>query len=160
MPVNHVCPHCQHRLAVPRRKIDIEFPCPRCGGSNFISRAEADARRAAARARRHAAQLAPHDSDIGIAYEDVPGLLGVVPTAAPPSAPAHSVPKLPFWSSPSGRISAGEVRDLLLVSRRMVGWQVMLFCAVAPVFFILGYLIGASGRQAPVEEPVAANMPG
>lgn len=153
MPVDHVCPHCQNRLAVPRRKVDVEFPCPRCGGANFISKAEAAERKAQSRAKRASQRLQANELQVAVGYDDVGNLLGasVDPHAwQQPMYPQAGVYPAGGWTAPQRSasqpaVNTEELQDLILVPKQMVLLQVMLFILLGPIAFGLGYWAASSG---------------
>ncbi|MBS0209296.1 MAG: hypothetical protein JSS27_10100 [Planctomycetes bacterium] len=157
MPVDHVCPHCQNRLAVPRRKVDVEFPCPRCGGANFIDKADYAARKAQAKAARNSNRQPAAGAGAAVGYDDIGAMLGAQGDAgADWQQPAYQYGGYPAYpsgaaawsagqtSAPRERVNLEELQDLILVPKQMVLMQVMLFVLLGPIAFGLGYWAASS----------------
>lgn len=169
MPVRFPCPQCHHVLSVTRRKIGTEVDCPRCGSSNLVPDEETGAAGVANLMISRPASGPQLISEL-IVYDDVPSLIGENPNsrtavaAAPSAAPSvHEAAASSPGRSTSAMANSSLNSDMLLISRRTLYFQGVLFVIVAAAAFSAGFFIGrgavpiAKGQHGPAEgnDPVA-----
>lgn len=147
MPVRFPCPQCHQVLSVTRRKIGMSVDCPRCGSSNLVPDEETGAASVANVMISRPASGPQLISEL-IVYDDVPSLIGEnltsQSTATAPSV-APSVSETAASSngrSTSSAASQALNSDMLLISRRTLYFQGVLFVIVAAAAFSAGFFIG------------------
>jgi hypothetical protein len=167
MPVRFPCPKCHQVLSVTRRKIGSQVSCPRCGNSNLVPDEETGAASVANFMISRPAAGRELISEL-IVYDDVPALIGENPASAGRSAAMPTPPAPPSSSgvgangasglgrSTSGATAHSVAGDLLLISRRTLYFQGVLFVIVAAAAFSAGFFIG----RGPTPEGKGPNGPG
>ena len=157
MPVRFPCPHCNQVLSVTRRKIGSQVNCPHCGNPNVVPDEETGAARMA---NIMMARPAPGRELISelIVYDDVDALIGDNPGATH-FGPSSSAAAGANGPSTAGRSTVGQPTggELLLISRRTLYFQGVLFVIVAAAAFSAGFFIG---RGPPPVAKVEDGAPG
>lgn len=166
MPVHFACKQCHQLLSVTRRKIGSEVVCPKCGRSSTVPDEETAAA-GVAMIRSAAADTATHVAPELIVYDDVDELIAAPRSSTSINGSIHSA-AMSTSSTSAGRTTVASRSGsastpqggMLLLSRRAVYVQGLLFCLIALVGFGLGYLIGRSHGPTAAMDAEAKGGPG
>jgi hypothetical protein len=168
MPVDFICPQCQQLLAVPRRKVGTTIDCPRCGEPALVEPALVEAGQASVVARGKAGPMAGAFDEIVLMPSSPPLTVAPPPSALPRTALPKTARPPQSWTDPvepresrpqrlTGRVESYD--DMLLISRRIVYMQAVLFCVVAGVAFAAGWLLARRGIDAASSAPQVVDGP-
>ncbi|HWB00911.1 MAG TPA: hypothetical protein VG713_20610 [Pirellulales bacterium] len=151
MSIAHACPRCQETLDLPPASLGLVVACPRCGASSLVADSPPP-------------PPAPSAGRAGFGYDEVHTILEA--TAGPPRPPdARATPGRKSETASPGSFPPvatqspvpAELRDMILISRRAVYAQALLFCAVAALGFAAGYAVARRTGAAASGQDTAAN---